>query len=241
MKDYVIVTGGVGGIGGAITERFIEGGYRVVAIDTDAAHGAEFQKRLGGDFVYANADVTDPAALIALREKLGKLPLRHIVTLAGRALAEEWKGFAAADVSVIGESLALNLAGHLNTLHVFYPLLAETEGDKSATLISSINAEGGYGLPVYSAAKAGLLGFVNAACAEFGEQGVRINAVSPGTVPTAATQTEPKDFEALKKTTSLGRFASQGDVAELVFFIAHCAHTVTGQNFVIDAGQLRKR
>lgn len=240
MKDTVIVTGGAGGIGSAIARRFLAGGYRVLSIDTDAVRGAGLQRELGEDYRNVNADVTDPAALQTLAASLGGISLRHIVTLAGRALKGEWNGFCGTELSDIGKSISLNLTGHLNVLSVFLPLLLKTEGDKSVTLVSSVNAEGGFGLPVYSAAKAGLVGFANAACSELGERGVRINAVSPGTVPTEATLSEPKDFDSLKATTALGKFATKEDVAELVFCVAHSLRSVTGHNFTIDAGQTKK-
>ena len=235
MKN-VLVTGGVGGIGGAITDKFIANGFCVTAFDIDDARGAEFGAKYGKDnFRYIKVDVTDTAAVAAAVKGIGSL--NHVITLAGRAYGDEWSGFAGMALDSVRGSIELNLFGHLNVIHACLPLLEKSDGEKSVTLVSSINRSGGFGLPVYSAAKAGLIGFVRSVAAELGGKGIRINAVSPGTIPTEMTLKEPKDFSALLKTTALGKFAQKEDVATLVYTLSEEFVTVTGQEFVIDAGQ----
>jgi NAD(P)-dependent dehydrogenase (short-subunit alcohol dehydrogenase family) len=101
----------------------------------------------------------------------------------------------------------------------FLPLLefghtrqAPDATDRSITLVSSINALRDYGLPAYSAAKAGMFGFIRAMAPELGTRGIRINAVVPGTVETGV-QTQPKDLQALRRNTALGRLTSPSDIA----------------------------
>lgn len=237
MKQ-VIVTGGVGGIGGAVSEIFVKNGFFVTAFDLNDRAGKEFEERLGANFRYCRVDVTDISAVACAAK--GFSAVNHVVTLAGRALPNEWKGVAGMEPSEILASLQLNLFGHLNVIRAFLPALEKGEGERSVTLVSSINNAGGFGLPAYSAAKAGLIGFVNASAAELGQKGIRINAVSPGTVPTEMTKREPKDFSALLLTTALGKFVSASDVAKLVYALSEEFVSVTGQEIVIDAGQTKK-
>ena len=235
MKN-VIITGGVGGIGGAITDKFIKNGFCVIALDINDEQGKVMQERYGNkSFRYMHVDVTDIDAVHAAAKEVASV--QHIITLAGLALGDEWKGVTGMTAENIRRSVDLHLFGHLNVIHAFLPAMEKTSGERSVTVISSINNAGGFGLPVYSAAKAGLVGFAAAAASELGQKGIRINAVSPGTVPTEMTLKEPKDFTALLKTTALGKFAQKEDVATLVYALSEEFVTVTGQEFVVDAGQ----
>jgi NAD(P)-dependent dehydrogenase (short-subunit alcohol dehydrogenase family) len=111
------------------------------------------------------------------------------------------------------------------------------EFDRSITLVSSINAIKGYGLPAYSAAKAGMIGLVKGSVVELGRQNIRINAVLPGTVITPRTSKQPKDFEALKQGTALNRLTNSVEVSKAVAFVAIEAISMTGQELILDCGQ----
>ena len=136
----------------------------------------------------------------------------------------------------VGGSIALNLGAHLMTVKTFLSEFDAENATNSVILISSINAYGGFGLPVYSAAKAGLIGFCRSVHPQLKEKGIRINTVCPGTIVTDATLTEPKDFDALLKTTKLGRFMTKEEVADLTFELCERSDK-TGQVINIDAGQ----
>ena len=228
MKN-VLITGGAGGIGSAIAEKFMAEGCKVYSLDLQT-------KDLGENFVNLTCDVTSKDELKKVRASLGEIKFSHIITLAGRALEDEWKSFDEISEQTISNSILLNLGAHLLTIKTFLPLFDPDNHTNSIVLISSINAYGGFGLPVYSAAKAGLLGFCKAVHPQLKEKGVRINAVCPGTIVTDATLTEPKDFEALLKTTKLGRFMTKEEVASLVFELCEQSDK-TGQVINIDAGQ----
>ena len=238
MKAAVI-SGGAGGIGSVLVRYFVEKGLFVYVLDTDEDAGAALEARLGGDRCrFLSADVTDQTSLLRCAEALPpEAELHHLVTLAGRALPPEWLPFDQQPAEALHASVALNLTGHLRVISAFSGRLSPAAANKSITLVSSVNALGGFGLPAYSAAKAGLVGFVKAAAREFGARSVRINAVSLGTVSTPATRREPKDFSALLKTTALNRFLTAEEAAELIYLIAERLTALTGQNIVLDAGQ----
>lgn len=238
MKN-VLVTGGAGGIGSSISKTFMDHGYFVYIVDTDTEASAKLVRECGSDRCCAvSLDVTDPAAI---RSYCASLPedfaLTHIVTLAGRALENEWLPFHEQDLDSAERSVKLNLLGHINVIHSFLPFLRKAEGDRSIVMISSINASEHYGLPVYSAAKSGLYGFMNGIVGELGKDGIRINTVSPGTVMTPATMTEPKDFDKLLQGAALNHFASTDDVAAAVYSVCTVFHSMTGHNLILDAGQ----
>ena len=227
MSKNVLITGAAGGIGSAIALKFIEKGFDVYSLDLCS-------KDLGEKFHNIYCDVTSKDNLYKVKEELKEIKFDHIITLAGRALEDEWKNFDAINFDSISKSVELNLIGHLSTIRTFLDKMVGE--NKSIIMVSSINAYGGFGLPIYSSAKAGLIGFCKSVHPQLKEKGIRINTICPGTVVTDATLTEPKDFEALLKTTKLGRFVTKEEVADLAYELCE-ASKETGKVVNIDAGQ----
>ncbi|MBQ6920440.1 MAG: SDR family oxidoreductase [Bacilli bacterium] len=225
MSKYVLITGAAGGIGSAIAKKFIENGFKVVSIDLESAD-------FGENFISEIADVTDIKSLLKIKEKYNNIEFKHLITLAGRALEDEWKPFKEQPIESLKESIDLNLVGHLNTIRIFYGQI-----QKSIITISSINAYGGFGLPVYSSGKAGLISFTRTVYKEFLKDGIRINTICPGTIVTDATLKEPKDFSELLKGTKNGRFATKQEVADLAFELCENSKE-SGEIKIIDEGQL---
>ena len=71
---------------------------------------------------------------------------------------------------------------------------------------------------------------------ELGVRGIRINTVLPGTVVTGSNS-QPKDIEALRRQSALGRLATADDIAHAVHALSHIMTAVTGQSLVVDCGQ----
>ena len=115
------------------------------------------------------------------------------------------------------------------------------DGDRSITVFSSINALRGYGMPGYSAAKAGLLGLVVALALPLGRRGLRINALTPGTVLTERFREAYSHSEELGprlvESAASTRATRVEDVAEAVRAVLNLRQ-MTGQQLVIDGGQL---
>jgi NAD(P)-dependent dehydrogenase (short-subunit alcohol dehydrogenase family) len=240
----VIVVGGAGSIGAAVVARYLERGVGVVVVDKDSTPIAVTASR-DAPLHHLSADVTrddDVAGLRSSIERLG-LDTPHIVSLAGGALESEFDKLVDTDVDSIRESVELNLTSHVLLTRALLPLLgyfsAGRDGgpDRSITLVSSINALRDYGLPAYSAAKAGMFGFVRAMATELGASGIRINAVVPGTVVSGSPQTQPKDLTALRRGSALDRLAVPDDIARVVVAMSHDFTAVTGQFLVVDCGQ----
>lgn len=229
MSKNVLITGGAGGIGSAISLKFIKEGFDVYSLDLNT-------KDLGDKFHNIICDVTNQEKLQEVYNSLKGVEFSHILTLAGRALEDEWKDFDVIDFASINKSIELNLAGHLLTIRTFLEKMDKNNPNKSIIMISSINAYGGFGLPIYSSAKAGLIGFCKSVNPQLSLKGIRINTICPGTVVTEATLTEPKNFEELLKTTKLGRFVTKEEVADLAYELCENSKE-TGKVVNIDAGQ----
>jgi 3-oxoacyl-[acyl-carrier protein] reductase len=244
-QGNVVVVGGAGGIGTAVVTRYLERGVGVAVVDIAEARVA------GGPFQAARlrhilADVTQTEDLARAHYELSRLDRgwAHLVSMAGGALEPEFRNLTDTDVQTIRSSIELNLTSHVLLIREFLPLLGfdrhsrtTVATNRSITLVSSINALRDYGLPAYSAAKAGMLGLVRAMASELGARGIRVNAVVPGTVVTDSSNTQPKDYEALRRSSALGRLATPEDVSDVILAVSHTMTAVTGQHFVVDCGQ----
>jgi NAD(P)-dependent dehydrogenase (short-subunit alcohol dehydrogenase family) len=229
---HVVVVGGSGGIGFEVVRRLEKRGITPHIFDIK-------QPEERGFCEFYSTDVTD---VNSLKNSFEKLPvcIDGMVHLVGGACASEFAGFKNTPFEDIATSVEVNLISALRCAHVCLDYLRD-ERDSSQpaflTLISSIFALRSFGLPAYSSAKAGILGFVRSSCAELGEDGVRINAVLPGTVRTPRTSLQPKSFAEAEKGTLLGKLPEAGEIAEIVVSLSVDWECVTGQLVVADCGQ----
>lgn len=237
----IVVIGGSGGIGSEVVFGYAKRGHSVIVGDRDEKEAEKLVTSHPDNARYIPINVTDSDSRDRFFEELARTGtyINHLVSLAGGALVEEFGGLEATAHEAIDQSIALNLTSHIHLVRDSLAHFAQDE-DGSITLVSSINALRDYGLPAYSAAKAGLLGFVYGSTTELGKKGIRINAVLPGTTPTPRTLKEPKDFERLRAGTALGRLTTPKEVANTIYALTHLMTATTGQYVVADCGQVTK-
>jgi 3-oxoacyl-[acyl-carrier protein] reductase len=229
-----LVTGGSGGLGGAVTRRLTALGLGVVvhyhrrrdaamavvaAAETAWAIGADLRGERG------------TASLFAAIDRLGQ-PLTVVVHAAGtlddRRLSrlDEAAWDDVVDSNLKSAWLVIREAGRRMV----------AGGDGHILLVSSIaGVRGRVGQANYAAAKAGVIGLAKAAARELGPSGVRVNAVIPGFLATPMTAGVPEGAVAVARQDNvLGRFSTLDEVAAT---IAHLATTrnVSGQVFNLDS------
>lgn len=238
--ESVLISGGSGGIGESIVKSFSDLGYRVIIVDKDKENGLLFSSKYSNCH-FIEGDLLDDSFYIELKNNpLLDSGISHLVSLAGGSLRSEWNSFKDTSFNDIDTSVNLNLTSHLKLINTLIPSLEKSSSsNKSICLISSINAMSWFSLPSYSSAKSGIYGLIKSLAPELGESGIRINCVSPGTVITPATASEPKDWDSYLKGTCLGYFADCDDIAEGVVSLCKIK-SITGHNLVIDSGQLLK-
>ena len=237
LPPLVLITGACGGIGAALVERFGESGARLVLCDLDGealervAH-PQVALRLG-------FDLTDPAACAdaarRIEREVGTPDV--FVSNAGWTRAETLE---TTDDAAWRHELTVNLTGPRD---LATPILAgmRARGSGAFVFVSSVNALGHYGNPAYSAAKAGLLAYMRAIAVEAGPDGVRANAVCPGSVRTPAWDhrfhEKPDLLGRIAPLYPLRRMVNPREVAEAVFFLASpAASGITGVALPVDAG-----
>ncbi|WP_067649794.1 SDR family NAD(P)-dependent oxidoreductase [Nocardia harenae] len=235
-----IVIGGASGIGLATARRLHADGETVVIADRNEADARKYAAELGAEAL--PVEVTDEASVQALittvAEKHGGIDT--VVDCAGISrpgaltdlTAEDWR--ATVDVCLTGAFLVVKHAA---------PALRE---GGSIVLIASLNAtQPGAAMGAYCAAKAGVAMLTEVAALELGPRGIRVNAISPGFVPTALTRGAalvPGLVEDFVANTPLGRAGTTEDIAAAVAFVASpAAGWMTGSNIALDGGAHTQR
>lgn len=240
----VLITGAGSGIGQVMAGMFAAEGAKVAVLDQNGAaaeHTVQAIEQQHGVAFAVTADITDAAAVAgavsAVADRFGGLDV--LVNNAAVCVAEDVVG---SDPEVWDRDVAVVLRGTYLCTREAVPRLA-ARGGGSVVNIVSVNGLTALGNDAYSAAKAGVISMTRAIAVKHGAQGVRANAVAPGTIRTPywidRIQRNPEVFEQLVKWYPLGRVGEPEDVARAVMFLAsEDASWITGEVLRVDGGLL---
>jgi D-xylose 1-dehydrogenase len=231
----VFVTGGATGIGAAMVEAFHRQKAKVAFIDRDRAAGEALATRLGGAR-FAVCDVTDPGALDRAIAQVGRVDV-----LINNVANDTRHAAAATDADAWRASLAVNLDPAFLAARAVHAGMKAVGGGVILNL-SSINALlGPADMVAYVAAKGAVNALTKSLAREWGADGIRVNAISPGWVVTErqlALWLTPQAEAAWMDQVALKRRIQPQDVARLALFLASDdSAAITGQNLVIDGGR----
>jgi len=239
-----LVTAAGQGIGRAIAETFIAEGASVIATDLalDKLDGLKARERRKLD-VRSRADIEALAGDIG--RALGALDI--LVNCAG--YVHQGNIFDCSDTDW-DFSFDLNVKSMHRTIQAFLPGMLEKKSGSIVNISSAVSSI--RGVPnryVYGATKAAVIGLTKAVAADFIKQGVRCNAVCPGTIESpsldervaALSKETGRSIEAVEKDfiarQPMGRLGKPGEVAALVLFLASDeASYITGQAHLVDGG-----
>jgi 2-hydroxycyclohexanecarboxyl-CoA dehydrogenase len=237
-----LVTGGASGIGAATSRRLAAEGARVAIADVDVAGARQVAGELDGAAV--EMDVADTASvragLAAAGEAVG--PIDVVVNNAG---TDRFGWFTKVDEADWDLVLAVNLRGTLAVTHAVLPSMHERGGGAIVNVASEAGRVGSQGSAVYSAAKAGVIGFTKAIALESARYGVRCNAVAPGPIDTPLLNAAPEVLgelgarlrQGMIDATAMRRIGQPDEVAAAIAFLASDdASYVTGQTLNVSGG-----
>ena len=246
MNSVALVTGAGRGIGRAIALRLARDRLAVGVLDLDGA-GAEAVaaevRAAGGRASAAAADVADREAVgravAALEGALG--PIDVLVNNAGW---ERLHFFVDSDPALWDRLIAVNLKGVLNTTHTVLQGMAARGGGRIVSIASDAGRVGSSGESVYSACKAGVIGFSKALAREVARHAITVNVVCPGPTETQLLtdvmrgEGGAKILEGMRRGIPLRRLGRPEDVAGAVAYLASDeAAFLTGANIAINGGQ----
>lgn len=239
-RAALVVGGAGGGIGTAMATTIARARASVGIITNVADHAADsvaLIRDLGVPAASAVCDVTDEAALVeaiaSIATELG--PLRHAVNVVGGNMGDEWHRAREYDMATFDRVMARNLRYAVVSCREVASALVASGQSGSIVNISSLAARGTPLLAAYSAAKAGLESFSRTMALEWGQYGIRVNLVAPGTVKTPrAGQSDLADAAA---SIPLGRRGTPADIANAAaFLLSDLASYITGQIVLVDGG-----
>jgi NAD(P)-dependent dehydrogenase (short-subunit alcohol dehydrogenase family) len=114
---------------------------------------------------------------------------------------------------------------------------------RSILFVASASARNGAEFPRYVASKAGIVGYMKNLALAVAKRGITCNSVSPGGVLTSSNQhilDDPRLYEAVLDETLLGKWAEPQEVAELVYFLTVTNRSITGEDILMDNGEMLK-
>ena len=234
--QIVLITAAAQGIGRASVEAFVKAGCTVIATDINAEKLAELDGTanvttrvlnvLSADDI--NRAVAEIGRIDILFNCAGMVHSGTVLEMTDKELDFAWD---------------LNVKAQIRTIKAVLPQMLERQDGaivNMATVASSVK-----GVPnraAYSISKAAVIGLTKSVAADYVTQGIRINAICPGTVDSPSLHERwhaTGDFEAAKKAfiarQPIGRIARPDEVADLAVYLAGATYT-TGQIHIIDGG-----
>ncbi len=235
-----LVTGGAHGIGRACAVRLAQEGARVAVADLD--HEAAGQ--VLGDLAAAAArhlavtlDVTELTSVERAFDETG-FAFGGIDVLVNVAGGDGAHGrFEETDDDVWLRMLDLNLLGTVRCCRAAVPYLRQSPRSAAIVNVTSVNALVALGSEPYSSAKAAIGSLTMNLGASLAPEGIRVNAVAPGTIRTRNWDGQEGGADRMRPLYPLGRVGEPEDVAAAVAFLASSdAAWITGHTLPVDGG-----
>lgn len=233
-----IVTAGAQGIGRASVERFVAEGARVLAVDINATALAGLRESSGCETRVL--DLTDAAAIDELAGDAGEVDVLFLCAgyVATGTILEcrdaEW-----------AFSLDLNVTSMFRLIRALLPRMIERQRGSIITMSSvASSVRGVVNRFAYSTSKAAVIGLTKAVAADFVTQGIRCNAICPGTVASPSLEERMRasgDYEGTRASfvarQPMRRLGEASEIAALAVYLASEESSfTTGQCHIVDGG-----
>lgn len=241
INKTVIITGAAGGIGTAITQRFLDEGANVVAVDLSTEALEKLAAKMGNPerLLLVKTDISSEESTKQLyqrvKEKWNAVDI--IINNAGWFPFLEFEKMTFDDWRKV---MSINLDGGFLVIKSLWPLLKESKAGRIINTASGSFFDPPAGQSHYVAAKAGIIGLTRALAVELGDYNITVNAIAPGLT---ATPIVLKSFPAelidkLAQHGAIKRRQTPDDLVGITAFLASDdASFITGQTINVDGGR----
>jgi NAD(P)-dependent dehydrogenase (short-subunit alcohol dehydrogenase family) len=243
-NKVALVTGGTSGIGRATAIAFGKAGAKVVFSGRREAEGEETVKLIcetGAECLFVRSDMSSEGDIKALVQKTiatyGKLDCAFNnagIDCSPQPLHEQ-------PIEEFDKLMAINVRGlFLCMKYEIQQMLSQGSG----TIVNNSSIVGLIGFPglsPYIASKHAVMGLTRSAALDYAKQGIRINAVNPGSIATprmdSIAERAGSTTEDMGSITPMGRIGQPAEIAQVVVFLcSDAARYITGQRLAIDGG-----
>ncbi|MEM1051118.1 MAG: SDR family oxidoreductase [Pseudomonadota bacterium] len=231
----VVIIGGSSGIGNGMAHEFRKAGAEVLVTGTrpDAGDYLESEDSDFTGLTYHQLDVCDQRAVCDFPDVMGE---PHVLVQCQGTVRYKREEFVRSGWDPVVD---VNLNSVMDVARAFHSALAHTGG--SMIIVSSVAGfKANIGNPAYSASKAGAVSLVKTLGAAWARDGVRVNGIAPGLVPTkltTVTTEHPERLEGALKSIPMRRMGTPEDMAGAAMFLASpLSSYMTGQTLVVDGG-----
>jgi NAD(P)-dependent dehydrogenase (short-subunit alcohol dehydrogenase family) len=230
IQDYkvAVITGASQGLGAAITSAYRKLGYAVVATSRTIAPSSD------PGVLTVQGDIADPATaervIAAGVERFGRIDT--LVNNAGIFVAKPFTDYTQGDYAAV---IGVNLTGFFRITQLAIERMLSQGGGHIVNITTSLvdNADSRVPSALASLTKGGLQSATKSLAVEYATRGIRVNAVSPGTIKTPMHAAETHEF--LAALHPVHRMGESSDIAEAVIFLEN-APFVTGEILHVDGG-----
>jgi len=241
-KSIALITGGAKGIGLACAQALSNDGFRVVITDIDTESGIKAAQEIGNDTVFLTCDMGNSEEILKtfdiVEEKYGNVSV--LVNNAGFASPGK---FLDTTIEQFTAVINVNLTGTFIASQRVAKTMVEKGIAGSIINMSSINAQ--VAIPTisaYCASKGGVMQLTKAMALSLAENGIRVNAVGPGSINTemmASVNANPEAMKMVMSRTPMKRVGKPSEIGNVVAFLASDkASYITGETIYVDGGRL---
>jgi NAD(P)-dependent dehydrogenase (short-subunit alcohol dehydrogenase family) len=233
QRKTVIVTGASQGIGAEVVRAFMERDYNILATSLDISHAGTFKNSPQLQLVDGDIGQLDTARRVTgmALDRFGRIDA--VVNNAGIFVAKAFTEYTPEDFKRL---VSTNLDGFIYTSQLsILQMLKQKSGGSIVTITASLadHPRAGHNASVAMITKGGLNAITRSLAMEYAKEGIRVNAVAPGTVRTALIGNVSEDV--LRSESPLGVIADPRDIARAVLFLTE-SPTITGEQLLVDGG-----
>lgn len=231
-----LVTGAAAGIGRAVAHKFAENGANLVLIDIDIQKLETVKKEIEKyteNVLIFQCDISDEARVYEVCKEAVKHFGKVDILINNAALWRAWSSMESTSIDVWKQYFNINVFGSVYFINAILPKMKEKGFGRIINVASVAGVYGNANMVPYSATKGAVISMTKALAKEVAQDGITVNAVSPGSV--SPSQNTDMDYTEPSELSFMGRTGSDMENAELISFLASDeASYISGQNIQID-------